>query len=86
MLQIPTNIFRNAGNIPADIKREVVTEEGRKMLVEKNVLYDKMGNEVVLNQKKIDLEDAIAKVQLEIESKQAQKVELETLLNSDQNV
>ena len=67
-------------NLPTETVTSVVEEEGRKILLEKAVLYDKDGAEVVIRQTKTDILNDIAK-QEEISTKAlAKKVELENLI------
>lgn len=76
------NIFRNS-NIPTEILKSVIQDGDKTVLVEKHVLYDKEGNEVVIRQNRIDIRSEIEKVEANIATLTAKKVELEALLKSE---
>ena len=82
MIQSIGSMFRNS-NIPTEIIKSVVQDEGKSILVEKYVLYDKEGNEVVIRQNRTDIKSEIEKVEANLATLSNKKVELEKLLKSE---
>jgi hypothetical protein len=79
MIQSLGGMFRNS-NIPTEIIKSVIQDGDKTILVEKYVLYDKEGNEVVIRQNRIDIISEIEKVEANIATLTEKKVELEALL------
>jgi uncharacterized protein (DUF2344 family) len=70
-------------SLPYDTLTEIIEENGKKILVEKKVLYDKTQTPVTISEKKTIIPEEVSKIENEISRLESKKQELVDLLANE---